>query len=169
MCDWYNIAKDFAGPAVGLGATIVALRAIRANKAVSGRRATLDMIFQLSKDVVYKEALKTVRQMRREGIDTGALLTNFRRGEGNPQEKDLHRSRFEAAQTVLNTLSIYANGIRSGALDEQSFKDYYFSTYVEIVGYLRGLMLSVRQTAKAQVKEHQYVSPETLYSELGNL
>ena len=163
---FYDFAKDFAGPLVGAAATIIAWRTFRQTRAVASKRATLDLICQLAKDSHYNEALGKIRKMRRDSVDSGTLLTELRRKDGTLAEQDLRRERYEAARTVLNALSIYANGIRSGALDEQSFKDYYYSTYVEIVGSLGGLIESIRVQAKKVIKESKHVSADTLYSEL---
>jgi hypothetical protein len=85
-------------------------------------------------------------------------------------ERQAAMEKFRAAQYVLKSLTIIANGIRNGSLDEQSFKEYYYSTLVETVEYLRAFILSIRQAASKQIHySKKYVSPDTVYSEIEQL
>lgn len=168
MCDLVSV---FAGPAATLVQTIViAIGAfvgwvtIKSNSDIAKKRATLDLITHVLQGPEYKEQLLIVRAMKKAGEDSGALFTHLTTATGDQHTRN--RTNYLAAQFVLNKFSVMSIGIRNNALDEQSFKEYYYSTFVEVAGYLRGLMLSVRTAASKEIVSRNHVSNETVYEEI---
>lgn len=168
----YEYFRDFAGPIATMVQNVilaagayVAWCTIQSNRKISAQRATLDVINQLASDEQYRDALRQINIMKKDKRDTGTIWSDLN-DPAKASEKDACRTRYRSAQYVLNRLAIIANGIKSGTLDEQSFKEHYYSTYVETVSYLHGFIHSVREEASERIKRRKYVSHETVYSEL---
>lgn len=167
----YEIAKDFAGPLVTLIQTIVigvgaylAWATIKSNSEIAKKRATLDLITQVLQGEEYKSRLLIVNAMKKAGEQPGSLFTQLQSANGDQREQ--LKTKLHAAQFVLNKFSIMAIGIRNNALDEQSFKEYYYSTFVEISGFLQTFMMSVRAIASKEIENRDYVSNQTVYEEI---
>lgn len=173
----YEFMKDFAGPLATMLQNLIlavgayfAWRTIKAQQAVAAKRATLDMIHHLTHDERYNAALKLVNKMRAEERDSGTIYSDMKNKSQSEENIKAALERYLAATEVLKRLSIIANGIKNGSLDEQSFKEYYYSTLVETVEYLRAFILSIRQAAGKQIHyAKRYVSPETIYAGMEEL
>jgi hypothetical protein len=169
----YEFWKDFAGPiatmiqnVILVLAAAIAWSTIKNNHAIAAKRATLDLIDQLSRDQVYKDSLRIVNSMRKVAKDTGSLWNDLASARAGSDDHKEAFARHQAAGYVLSRYSIFANGIRSGALDDELFKQYYYSTFIEVTQQLKGFMQSTRVVASNSIKARKYVTHETVYSEI---
>lgn len=169
----YELFKDFGAAFATLVQSIViafgayfAWKTIKCNSDIAKKRSTLDLITDVLQSDEFKQQLLVVNAMRKAREEPSSLYTQLRSPGVTDDQRNELRSKLMAAQFVLNKFSIMAIGIRNDALDEQSFKEYYYSTFVEIAGFLNAFMLSMRTIASNEIKSQNYVSNETVYEEI---
>lgn len=180
----YDYVRDLGGPVMYLIQNIIlavtayyALSSIKEDKrnsatqikhqeAIARKRATLDLIINMTADVEYNQARAVVVRMKNESINPAHLHERMSQRNNNDDDRKLARTQYMACQRVLNKFALFANGIQTEVLDENLFKSYYYSTYVTIIAFLRGYIIEVRNYASAQVAKTDKVSNDTIYQEL---
>lgn len=150
---------------VFLAAAVIAGRTIRSNALIAAKRASLDAVQNLLLDEKFNHATRTLNKARRLGVRSGTVYNDaVNTALPEPQQNEA-RERQQAFQYWLNRLAIIATAIKNDALDEDMFKEVYFSTFMENSEYLKGYIESIRELAASTIKS-KVVHSSTAYAEI---
>lgn len=170
----YEVVKDFGGTAMTavqnlilIAAAIIAFGTLRSNSEIARRRATVDLIIEMKKDLEFIDAKAELTRIRRlKTISIGAVLQTMH--DPNVTESDRSKAKLahKSASCFLSKMELFAVAIRCDVADEKLFKQYYYSSFIEMVDFLRPYISEIREHARTQIKNIKAVNHDTLYQDV---
>jgi hypothetical protein len=147
---------------VGLSLTIWT---INSQYSIARKQSTLQKIEILRSDQRYYESIRIINSMRSAQISPTSLITVSKDTSKSKEEQEKATNQLLACIYVIGNLDLIAMGIRLQIIDEDIFKNYYFSTFIVIVDFLENFISIMREQAKARINPGVAVSDKTLYQD----
>lgn len=169
MCSF----ADYWTPIIAAGQTFVlicaaaiAIRQVKASRDVAAKRATYDAVMYLITEEKFRAATRVLNGLRKKGVLSSTLYAEANRVHASAESKSAAHENQQAAQLWLNRFAAIATAIRNNALDEQYFKEVYYSSFMVNTDYLDGYINSLREQAKSTLKPGSNVSSATAFQEI---
>lgn len=135
-CKWLGESIGFwiQTGAVVLSA-VAAVIVIWFNGMALRRRATIDLIIELERDVEYNTKYTSVSKL----IKKNESFVNY------AEYLDKEHEELENVRFVMNRLEFIAQGIRKKAFEEKIYKDLNYSNYMNIWNAVKPLIMEIRR------------------------